>query len=155
MQDSVRKLIHRTTAWTAGVGVVLSPIPLLDELALFPMYNVLSYRIARRHSLKWGQMPWRPILRSTTAGLVARAAVNITVALLPGVSAVGSAATAAALTEILGTYIDAACADPAAASTLTVKDVFGLLKAQVLRKKQDKDAAKAASSSSNGVAHPA
>jgi uncharacterized protein (DUF697 family) len=135
MDAAVRKLIHRTSAWTAGVGVVLSPIPLLDELALFPIYNVLSVRIARAHALSLREMPWRPILKSTTAGLMARAAVNVTVALVPGVSAIGSAASAVALTEILGTYIDAACADPAAASSLTIKDVFGRLKAAVFKKR--------------------
>ncbi len=137
---NIKSMIHRTSAWCAGVGVVLSPIPLLDELALFPIYNVLSFRIARRHKLKWKQIPWRPILNSTTAGLVARAGVNITVALVPGVSAVGSAATAAALTEILGHYIDDACADPAAAKTLTVRNVFDMLKAALLRRKQPEPA---------------
>ncbi len=131
----IKSLIHRTSAWCAGVGVALSPIPLLDELALFPMYNVLSWRIARRHKLKWKQIPWRPILNSTTAGLVARAGVNITFAVLPGVSAVGSAATAAALTEILGHYVDDACNDPVAAKTLTVRNVFDMLKSALLKKK--------------------
>lgn len=135
MEPGVRSLIHKTSVLAAGLGVVLSPIPLLDELALFPVYNVLSSRIAKHHALTWGQIPWRPILKSTTAGLVARAGVNITVALVPGVSAVGSAATAAALTEILGEYIDNACRDPAAAKTLKVREVFDMLKRLVLKKK--------------------
>ncbi len=136
MDASVKKLVHRTSFVTAGVGVVLSPIPLLDELVLFPVYTVLSARIAKRHNLKWKQIPWRPIMRSTTAGLVARGLVNVTVALLPGVSAVGSAATAAALTEILGDYVDTACREPETAKTLAVKDVIDLLKRAVMRKKK-------------------
>ena len=135
MDPSVKTLVHRTSVVTAGLGVVLSPIPLLDELVLFPVYTVLSARIAKRHKLAWKQIPWRPILKSTTAGLVARGVVNVTVALLPGVSAVGSAATAAALTEILGDYVDSTCRDPAAAKTLAVKDVIDMLKRAVLRKK--------------------
>ena len=143
MEPEVRSLIHRSSVVCAGVGVVLSPIPLLDELALFPMYGVLSLRIARRHSLKWRQIPWRPILKSTTAGLVARGGVNLAVAFLPGVSAIGSAATAAALTEILGEYVDGACSDPAAARTLTVKQVFETLKKAVLKKKAAPEAVNA------------
>ena len=138
MEPAVKSLVHRTSVVTAGLGVILSPIPLLDELVLFPVYTVLSARIAKRHSLKWMQIPWRPILKSTTAGLVARGVVNVTVALLPGVSAVGSAVTAAALTEILGDYVDGACREPSAAKTLAVKDVIALLKRAVLDRKKSK-----------------
>ncbi len=128
MNANVRALVHRTSVISAGLGVLLSPIPLLDELALFPVYSILCTRIARWHSLKWGEVPWRPILKSTTVGLVARAAVNVVFVAVPGVSAVASAASAAALTEILGEYIDGVCADPAAARTLTVREVMALLK---------------------------
>jgi uncharacterized protein (DUF697 family) len=135
VKDEVRALIHKTSAWCAGVGVALSPIPLVDEIVLFPVYSVFSARIGKRHGVKWGQMPWRPILKSTTAGLVARGMVNVTVALIPGVSAVASGATAAALTEILGEYYDDACRDPSSAQTLTVRGVVDMLKRAVLKKK--------------------
>ena len=146
MEPDVRSLIHRTSVVSAGFGVVLSPIPLLDELALVPIYTVLTARIGRRHSLKWSQIPWRPILKTTAAGLVARAGINLTVALVPGVSAVGSAATAVALTEIFGTYVDGACADPAAAKPMSVKLVFSMLK-ELVAKKKPVDATTAATSS--------
>ncbi len=141
MKDDVRSLIHKTSAWCAGLGVALSPIPLVDEIALFPVYSVFSSRIGKRHGLAWGQLPWRPILKSTFAGLVARGAVNVTMAFIPGVSAVTSGATAAALTEILGEYYDGACADPSAARTLEVKEVVGMIKRAVLKKKGEAAAA--------------
>jgi uncharacterized protein (DUF697 family) len=128
VNDAVRNLITRTSVVSAGLGVLFSPIPLLDELALLPVYGVLSTRIARLHALGWAQIPWRPIMKSTTAGLVARAAVNVTFALVPGLAAVTSAATAAALTEILGEHIDEVCAQPEAARMLTVKEVIVTLK---------------------------
>jgi uncharacterized protein (DUF697 family) len=128
MMEEVRSLITRATAVSAGLGVALSPFPFLDELALFPVYGVMSTRIARRHDLEWAEIPWRPIVRSTTAGLVARAAVNVTIVFLPGVAAVASAATAAALTENLGQYIDGVCESPAAAAPLTVRQVLEMLK---------------------------
>lgn len=134
MKDEVRALVHRTSVVSAGLGVLLSPIPLLDELALFPVYGVLCTRIARWHSLRWGQVPWRPILKSTTVGLVARAAVNVVFVAVPGVAAVTSAASAAALTEILGEYIDGVCTDPATARTLTVREVIAMLKKSVASK---------------------
>jgi uncharacterized protein (DUF697 family) len=138
MEPGVRSLIHRTSIVSAGFGVVMSPIPLLDELALLPIYTVMTSRIGKHHSLKWGQIPWRPILKTTAAGLVARAALNLTVALIPGVSAVGSAVTAAALTEIFGTYVDGACASPATATPMSVKHVLGMLKDLVAKKQAEK-----------------
>jgi uncharacterized protein (DUF697 family) len=131
---AVRALIHRTSVVSAGLGVLLSPIPLLDELALFPVYAVLSRRIGRDYELSWEQMPWRPILKSTTVGLLARAAVNVAFIAVPGVAAVTSAATAAALTEILGKHVDGLCADPNATHSLTVKEVMELLKQSVTLK---------------------
>ncbi len=138
MTPAVRSLIHRTSVVSAGFGVVMSPIPLLDELALLPIYTVMTSRIGKHHSLKWGQIPWRPILRTTAAGLVARAGINLTVALIPGVSAVGSAVTAAALTEIFGTYVDGVCANPTTATSMSVKHVFGMLKDLVAKKQAEK-----------------
>jgi uncharacterized protein (DUF697 family) len=128
MNLDVRTLVHRTSLVAGSLGVLLSPIPLLDELALMPVYGVLARRIARRHALAWAQMPWRPILKSTGVGLVARAAVNVTFVAVPGVAAVVSAATAAALTEILGEYVDGVCAAPADARTLTIREVMEMLK---------------------------
>ena len=129
MTDDTKKLVHKWSAVSAGIGVVFSPVPLLDEIALFPFYSVFARKIAKRHELTWKQTPWRPILKTTAAGLVARAGVNVALAALPGVSAVWGAATAAALTELLGPYIDHACADPANAKSLPVKEIFDALKA--------------------------
>jgi uncharacterized protein (DUF697 family) len=134
VKPRVRDLIHRTSVLSGGLGVLLSPIPLLDELALFPVYTVLSTRIARSHELEWREMPWRPILKSTAVGLVARAAVNVAFVAVPGVAAVTSAATAAALTEILGRYVDGVCVTPEAAQTLTVREVIDMLKKAVALK---------------------
>jgi uncharacterized protein (DUF697 family) len=141
VKPDVKILVHRTSMVTGGIGVVLSPIPLVDEIVLFPVYAVFSSRIAKRHGLSWSQVPWRPILKSTAAGLVARAAVNLTVALVPGVSAVGTAATAVALTEILGEYVDQTCQAPEEAKALTVKGVVEMLKRAIVKKKPGAGAA--------------
>jgi uncharacterized protein (DUF697 family) len=144
VKDDVKILVHRTSMVTGGIGVVLSPLPLVDELVLFPVYAVFSSRIAKRHGLAWKQVPWRPILKSTAAGLVARAVVNLTVAFVPGVSTVGTAATAVALTEILGEYVDETCRAPEGAKPLTVKGVVEMLKRVVIKKKPGAAAATSA-----------
>jgi uncharacterized protein (DUF697 family) len=137
--SDVKKLIHRTSAVAAGISVVLSPIPLLDEVVLLPAYGIFTARIASRHGLGMAQIPWRPIWKSAFAGLLARGVVNIGVAFVPGVSAVAGAATAAALTEIFGHYVDEACREPATAMPLTIRGVIATLKL-ALKKKKASDA---------------
>jgi uncharacterized protein (DUF697 family) len=124
----VPQLIRRTSLFAGACGAVLSPIPLLDELILAPTYAILAARISRRHDLALRRAPWRPILRTTIGGLAARAVVNVGVALIPGVSAVANAVTAVALTEVLGRYVDRACADPASARPLAVAEIVTLLR---------------------------
>ncbi|MEO6420934.1 MAG: hypothetical protein ABIP39_16090 [Polyangiaceae bacterium] len=104
------------------IGVVLSPIPLADELALLPVYGLMTSRIGTHHGLERSEVPWRPIALTAFAGLAARAAINLTVSFIPGVAAVANAASAAALTELFGRYVDTACQNPADAHILTVRE---------------------------------
>ena len=127
MTPETKKTVHRTSLAAAVIAAILSPIPLADEIVFVPVYGVLTLRIARAHGLARRDVPWRPILRTAIAGLTARAGANIAVAYIPGVAAVANAVTAVALTELLGQYIDKACAAPASAEALTVKQLIGRL----------------------------
>lgn len=102
----VGRIIWQTTFASAALGVVLSPIPLADELLLVPIYGVMTARIGRARGVGVGAVPWRPIGKAIVAGLAARAAANIGLAFLPGVAAVANAVSAAALTKVLGDYAD-------------------------------------------------
>ena len=111
MDPAVERIIRRTSLLTAALGVVLSPIPLADELLLLPIYGVLTSRIAKRpRARRSGSSPWKPICATAMAGLAARAAVNLTVGYVPGVAAAASAVTAVALTQFFGGYVDETCA---------------------------------------------
>jgi uncharacterized protein (DUF697 family) len=129
MTDAVRSTIHKTSAATAVIGAVLSPLPLVDELVLAPVLAVLAKRIAGHHGLAASAMPWRAIARTGVNGLVARAVANLAVSYIPGVAAVANAATAALLTELVGAYVDEACADPEKAQPLGVKAIVERLRA--------------------------
>jgi uncharacterized protein (DUF697 family) len=124
MSPLVERLIRRTSIATGALGVILSPIPLADELLLLPVYAYLSFRIGKDHSLDARAIPWKPICATTIAGLAARAAVNVTVSYIPGVAAAANAATAVALTQLIGRYVDDACAHPEEAKPLGVQDVI-------------------------------
>jgi uncharacterized protein (DUF697 family) len=110
----VKTVILQTTVASVALGVILSPIPLADELLLFPIYGVMSARIGRARGVSVLDVPWRPIGTAVLAGLVARAAANVGFAFVPGVAAVANAISAAALTKILGEYADRACREGAA-----------------------------------------
>jgi uncharacterized protein (DUF697 family) len=142
MSPGVERLIRRTSLLTAGLGVVFSPIPLIDELLLFPIYGVLASRISKDHGLAFGQVPWKPIATTAVAGLAARAAVNVTVSYIPGVAAVANAVSALALTQFFGRYVDEACAHPTEARPLSVQEVVSHFRAA---KKQKAEAPAGAS----------
>ena len=105
----VKRVIWRTTIASGTLGVLLSPIPLADELLLVPIYGVMTARIARARGLGLTRVPWKPIGKAVLAGLAARAAANVSFALIPGVAAVANAVSAVALTKLLGDYADKTC----------------------------------------------
>jgi uncharacterized protein (DUF697 family) len=129
MSPRVERLIRRTSLVAAGLGVVFSPIPLVDELLFVPVYGILASRIAKDHELTFRQVPWRPIAQTAVAGLAARAAVNLTVSYIPGLAAVANAVSALALTQFFGRYVDEACAHPSEARTLSVQEVVSHIRA--------------------------
>jgi uncharacterized protein (DUF697 family) len=110
----VKDVILQTTLVSAALGVVLSPIPLADELLLVPIYGVMTARIGRARGVSLQEVRWRPIGTAIVAGLAARAAANVGFAFVPGVAAVANAVSAAALTKILGEYVDTTCREGAA-----------------------------------------
>jgi uncharacterized protein (DUF697 family) len=124
----VSKVIRGTTIFTAIVGVVLSPIPLADELVFLPTYGVMTARLARKHGLPMRSVPWKTVMTTAVAGLAARGAVDLTVAYIPGVASVANCVSAIALTQFLGRYVDGVCNDPASARTFSVKEILGTLR---------------------------
>ncbi len=119
----IRRIVRRAGVTSAVLGVILSPIPLADELALLPVYGLMTARIGKHHGLRKREIPWRPIALTAFAGLAARAAVNLTVSFIPGVAAVANAASAAALTQLLGRYVDEACQNPGDTHVLSVREL--------------------------------
>jgi uncharacterized protein (DUF697 family) len=108
-ERDVARAIRRASLTAAALGVVLSPVPLADELALLPVYGVMTAQIARYRGVGLRRVPWRPLAVTAVTGLAARAAVNLTVSYIPIVAAVANAASGMALTQFLGRYVDTAC----------------------------------------------
>jgi Cu2+-exporting ATPase len=125
-------IVNTTAAFAAGLGAVLSPIPLADEIALMPIYAAMAVRIGKAHGIEPGNLPWKPILTTAGTGLAARAAINLSVSFVPGVAAVANAVSAAALTEIVGRYTEAACEKPhEMPEAMGAKDIAHRLKTRV------------------------
>src|SRR5215472_6997913 len=128
MGPVVQRVVRRTSILTAGLGVILSPLPLADELLLLPIYALMTRRIGKEHGLPAAQIPWKPVTATAIAGLAARAAVNITVSYIPGVAAVANAISAAALTQYFGRYVDGVCERPEEARAVSVQEILSLLR---------------------------
>jgi uncharacterized protein (DUF697 family) len=135
MTESIRKLVARTSVLTGALAVVLSPIPLADELAFLPVFGVMATRIGKHHGLALRDLPWRPIAATTLSALAARATVNVAVSYIPGVAAVANAVSAVTVTQLLGRYVDGACAEPGTARPLTVREIAEHLRDTILRRK--------------------
>jgi len=135
-------------AVTAGLtAAALSPLPMADELALLAVYVDLTRRIADSHGLALAAVPWRPILRTIVNALLVRATMMLPLSFVPGVATVLSSTTAAALTRILGRYIDAACRCPGQAAPIGVQEMAAQLR-RLVRKVPE------AKSGTSGAARP-
>jgi uncharacterized protein (DUF697 family) len=133
MTDDARKAVRGASLVAGAIAVVLSPIPLADEIALLPVFGVMAARIGKGHGLAARDLPWKALSTTAFTALAARAAVNVTVSYIPGVAAVANAASAVALTHVLGAYVDDVCKDPASAHVLTFREVTEKMKAAVTR----------------------
>jgi uncharacterized protein (DUF697 family) len=134
MTSAVKKVVKTTSMVAGALAVVLSPIPLADEIAFLPIYGFMAARIGREHGLRFREVPWRPIATTTLAAMAARATVNVAVSYIPGVAAVANAVSAVTVTRLLGDYVDGACREPAAARPLSVREVAVRLKTALLRR---------------------
>lgn len=131
--DDGTRAIRRASTAAAGISVVLSPIPLADELALVPLYAWLTLRIARVSGKTAKEIPWRPLAKTAFVGLVIRGGIDATVAAIPGVAAVINASTAVALTEIYGACVDYVCHDPSPTTTLGFREIVEALRTRNAR----------------------
>lgn len=117
MNRKVHVAIRVTGVTATALGVVLSPIPLADELMLAPIYGVMAVAIGHANGLSPTELPWRKVGAAIGGGLAARGAANLAFAFIPGVAAVANAVSAALLTEALGRYVDSVCQRAEASAT--------------------------------------
>ncbi len=136
MKTEVKRTVRNTTIFTAGIAVLLSPIPLADEVVFFPTYGLMARNIAKHHSIAARSLPWKSIMSTVGGALAARAAVNLSVAAFPGVSAAANATSAVFLTALLGNYVDAICTDPSAPRAISMREILQQMKARVTAKSQ-------------------
>lgn len=123
MKTVIQRIVDRSSVVAAGLGVVLSPFPLVDEALLLPVLGAMTIRIGRAHGLGWRELPWKAIAKTAVGGLAARATLNLGVSYIPLVAAAANAASAATLTGAFGAYADRTCGDPAAAHSETLDEL--------------------------------
>jgi uncharacterized protein (DUF697 family) len=131
MRPDVKRTVRNTCIFSASIAVVLSPIPLADEIVFFPLYGLMARQIGKHHSIAARSLPWKSIMTTVGGALAARAVVNLSVAALPGVSAAANATSAVFLTTLLGNYMDAICTDPTAPRAVSMQEILGSMRKQI------------------------
>ncbi|MBN9161610.1 MAG: hypothetical protein BGO98_34910 [Myxococcales bacterium 68-20] len=127
--ESAMRAVGGASVAAAGVAVMLSPIPLADELALLPVYAWLTARIAHARGRRVRDLPGGPLAKAALVGLGVRAALNAPLAGVPGVAAAMNAATAVGLTQIYAACVDHVCREPEA-KHIGVRDILAALRAR-------------------------
>ncbi len=123
MNTDVERIVDQSSAVSAGLAIVLSPFPLVDEAVMLPLLGAMSVRIGYVHGVGWKELPWKALTTTAVGGLLARATVNLGVSYIPFVAAAANAASAAALTGAFGAYADRVCAHPADAHAETLDEL--------------------------------
>jgi uncharacterized protein (DUF697 family) len=131
MTPRANTTVRVTEVGAAVVAAILSPIPLADEVVLAPVLLALAAFIGHDQGLAIRALPWRVLAKTAACGLAARAALNLAVAHLPGVSALANAVSAAALTRVYADWADRACSDPEDARVPTYKDLARAIRGRV------------------------
>ncbi|HVJ93635.1 MAG TPA: hypothetical protein VM580_27725 [Labilithrix sp.] len=126
---AVAHAVGSASVAAAGLAVVLSPIPLADEVVLPPVYAWLTVRVARARGRRVRDLPWRPLAKLAFVGLGVRAALNAPLAGVPGVAAGMNAATAVALTYVYGACVDYVCRVPTT-TELGLESIFIALRSR-------------------------
>jgi uncharacterized protein (DUF697 family) len=148
----MEKQTRRITNWTSGAAAVAAfvtqPIPALDELIVVPIHYFLALRLAHARGFSVLQLPWVNIQKIIWYGAGARLVVNFSLGLVPFVGAFGNAATAIALTEYLGRFLDEAIANPNAAPPEITMEALKELFRKALQKMTDDKARAAAGGAS-------
>jgi Cu2+-exporting ATPase len=107
-EEAIRSHVQRATILAGFLGV----LPFMHDPLLSSLFLHLFRHIARAHDMFGSQLPWRKIVRTMMNALGARHAAILPIQWVPGVALVARATTAAALGQILGRYMVAACHDP-------------------------------------------
>lgn len=131
---AVTRTIRRASVAAAGVSVVFSPVPLVDEVVLAAMYTWVTVRIAHAHGRTARELPWRPLAKTALVGLVFRGVIDAPVGQIPGLTTVVNAATAVALTRIYGACVDEVCTRPPEETSFGVKDIVGAIRGRRARR---------------------
>lgn len=125
----ITRTIRRASVAAAGISVVFSPVPLVDELVLAVMYTWVTVSVAHARGKPVREVPWGPLAKTALVGLVVRGGIDAPAGQIPGLTALVNATTAVALTRIYGACIDYACTRPPEATGFGPRDVLAAIRA--------------------------
>jgi hypothetical protein len=112
MDERTRKLTTRYARLSVGVGLLFTPLPMLDEVVVVPLHYALCRKLAKERGVRPKDLPWKQLRRIIWWGAGARTALAASLSPIPIAGTVANVVTAYALTEFLSTYLDEALSHP-------------------------------------------
>jgi uncharacterized protein (DUF697 family) len=131
METNSRRLTRKYAMISAAISVVAHPIPAADELLVIPVHYRLSMKMARAQGARLRDLPWRQLHKIIWGGAAVRFCFDVGFGFVPVAGALAHAATAGALTEILGRYLDEALRRPGPPPPMTLKTLKDSLRPKV------------------------
>jgi hypothetical protein len=112
MDEVARKLTTRYARLSVGLGLLFTPLPMLDEVVVVPLHYALCRRLAKERGVKSKDLPWKQLRRIIWWGAGARTALAASLSPIPVAGTVANWVTAYALTEFLSSYLDDVLSHP-------------------------------------------
>ncbi|XXX79635.1 hypothetical protein WMF30_12765 [Sorangium sp. So ce134] len=127
MEPKIRRLTNKYSAIAAVTSFVTQPIPGADELIVVPIHYCFSVSLTRARGAPLLRAPWLQVSKIIWGGAAVRLFANFTLGLVPVAGLFSNAITAAALTELLGRYLDRALSSPAPPPPISLRTIRGVV----------------------------
>ena len=112
MVPVLQRLTAKYAVFTAIAAFVTQPVPVADEVVVLPIHYWFAGVFVRRRGNRLRQAPWLGVNLIILGGLGARIASRLTLGFLPPAGAFANAASSAAVTVLLATYLDRRLPEP-------------------------------------------
>lgn len=121
MEPKLRRLTNRYATISALVSAATHPVPAVDEIIVVAIHYHFSAKVVRAREAKLLDLPWWRVNKIIWGGAALRFFFDLTFGIVPVAGAVAHATSAAALTEVLGRYLEEVLRNPGSPPPMTIR----------------------------------